>query len=505
LRISVNAYATDSNFIGRSDTIHIAETDTIASIPEFDPLNAVPSVTAAGPLLARAGERIALEGSSLDRHGGRIQSWEWDIGGTGGFIRAEPDAPWTFTVPPDALGEIHCILRVTDDDGNPALDTVSIAIDPDPFEGFSPRWGDIHTHSSFSRDFRDPAREQLSAPCVDDTACGISKGPAYLFGNARGRGLGFVVITDHAEDLTAQEWEETISAVQSSEEPGSFIPFLGYEFCDSVGGMESCSNAVFPSASGGKVIADSSLLRQDTRSVAEFVDGEDAMWTLLQRTDPDAIGIVAHPPERTSWEFGPPRRRMIIGAEYSSTGGSPQEPRHCQKSVIEGLRRGVRLQIMGGGNDHHGQPGRAALTAALTRELTREALWEAFQKGRTYATRGERLRMHFDVDGRMMGEDYLATTGDSGRRELRLAARIVSPGTPLQSITFNRIMDAERKSIATVWADSDSLFVVALDTLYAGESALYWVEASLHGQNPEFGSEGWTTPVWVEAAQPSAP
>ena len=66
------------------------------------------------------GNTITLHGTAMDVYG-EIVKWEWDIGATGTFVTGND----YLTVIPD-LPDLIYILRVTDDDGNTALDTITI-------------------------------------------------------------------------------------------------------------------------------------------------------------------------------------------------------------------------------------------------------------------------------------------------------------------------------------------------------------------------------------------
>ena len=71
-------------------------------------------------------DTVRLHGSATDRFG-YITSWAWDIGNTGTFItKSRGD---TIIVAPSSENLNYlCVLRVTDDDGNVAKDTVKIIV-----------------------------------------------------------------------------------------------------------------------------------------------------------------------------------------------------------------------------------------------------------------------------------------------------------------------------------------------------------------------------------------
>jgi hypothetical protein len=86
----------------------------------------VPVAEAGQDTVIVMGERIDLHGSASQKFGS-IVKWEWDVGNTGNFIQTstgEHSAP----APARPDSNYKCILRVTDDDGNTATDTVETPI-----------------------------------------------------------------------------------------------------------------------------------------------------------------------------------------------------------------------------------------------------------------------------------------------------------------------------------------------------------------------------------------
>ena len=72
---------------------------------------------------------VELHGSATDGFG-YIASWAWDIGNTGTFV-VMSGGEATFTAPASENLNYRCVLRVTDDDGNTAKDTVRIIVRQD--------------------------------------------------------------------------------------------------------------------------------------------------------------------------------------------------------------------------------------------------------------------------------------------------------------------------------------------------------------------------------------
>jgi hypothetical protein len=510
-RIYASAYGDDGALLGRTDTAEFRGDAGDIELPFLDPTGAFPVARASvSPGIVGAGEHIVLMGSARDPFGGTIDKWEWDVGSTGSF-RHTLDSVLVVEAPHHPVEDLRCVLRATDPDGHTGLDTVTVKViraDPSA-HGFRVLWGDMHGHSAFSTDYRHHGHSKDGdQECPGSEGC--QSGADGYFANALAEGLDFAALTDHAEDLTASEWEATREAVRAHFRPGVFVPLLGYEYCDSVGTLESCYNVIFPD-DDGTVYAGRSLGKVDSDDVAIYLQGEHELWPRLRDAHPGAFALVAHPPPGTRWEYPPLKRQFVLGAEIASTGGGPDpwESRICKSPLLDGLRQGLALQVFGGGNDHEGRPGRAALTAALVRDHSREALIEAFHARRTYATRGSRVALSFEVDGMIMGSEIiLEATGPDDRRPVRLAAEAVSRGARIRSLSFHRIGGGERRPIHVSTRLDHAVEAAAIDTVGPGETAVYWAEVLLEGQSDRYEAEAWTSPVIVrrpEAAVVAAP
>ncbi|MGW8180829.1 MAG: DUF3604 domain-containing protein, partial [bacterium] len=76
----------------------------------------------------------------------------------------------------------------------------------------------------------------------------------------------------------------------------------------------------------------------------------------------------------------------------------------------------MKVGFIAASDDHTCRPGltypdsgmttRGGYTGAYAKELTREALWEAIWARRVYGTTGERIIVHVESDGHLMGEEY---------------------------------------------------------------------------------------------------
>jgi len=103
----------------------------------------------------------------------------------------------------------------------------------------------------------------------------------------------------------------------------------------------------------------------------------------------------------------------------------------------EAVRRGLRMGLIGGSDDHRGAIGdsvltvrdisfssHCGLTCVYAKELTRDAIWDAIMKRHTYATNGPRIALAFTLGEAIMGDEVCLPVGS----ELRFAFTTVCDG-----------------------------------------------------------------------------
>lgn len=80
-------------------------------------------------------------------------------------------------------------------------------------------------------------------------------------------------------------------------------------------------------------------------------------------------------------------------------------PRDDRNTVYAGLRQGKRFSFAASTDHHAGYPGSYGdgKIAVLADQLNRESIWEAINKGRTYAVTGDKIQCEFYADNSPMG------------------------------------------------------------------------------------------------------
>lgn len=293
-------------------------------------------------------------------------------------------------------------------------------------------WGEIHTHTNLSDGEGDPEQN---------------------FELAR-RGLDFWSMTDHAYDsvvfsldyrkrgegrkILNDEWPALQRLCRQCEEPGEFIPFLGYEWTHFSQGhhnvyyydydqpirMPSTLQELYAALSGVEAFV-------IPHHVGYPVGACGKDWSIHdERLSPFVEIFSCH---------GACEKADTI--EPLSAAGSWMGPGATGGSVQEALSRGYRLGIMASSDSHGGHPGShgLGLMAVYAEELSRRALWEAWRRRRIYGVTGDRIELDFSINGRPMGSVLETGTGaGTGPRRIHVRARGWDPIDEVTVLKNNR-------------------------------------------------------------------
>lgn len=344
--------------------------------------------------------------------------------------QVEPDHPFTVTVKAEDRWGNLCdgyggIVELRGAEGLPDRYTFR----PEErgvhrFEGLVARAEGIHYVTA-----RDPDRH-LSATS-NPIQCGPLAGAYRLFwGDIHGQS-GETVGTGTAEgyfrfarDVAAMDfcahaandfqvsqahWNDLSRQVKAFHQPGRFVTFLAYEWSGTTpaGGDH---NVYF--------LRDDQVIRRSSHwQVADRSDSANDRYplsALLQefRGNPEVMVIPHVGGRHANLEFFEPSLEPVL--EICSTHG------RFEWLLEEALRRGYRVGVIGGSDDHTGRPGasrgtagslcvQGGLAGVYATSLTREGVWEAIRSRRCYATTGERIILWVEADGHPMGAEFTAT------------------------------------------------------------------------------------------------
>ena len=236
-------------------------------------------------------------------------------------------------------------------------------------------------------------------------------------------------------DRHTEMWPKTKELMAAANNDGEFVAFLGYEWHSAEFGDRS---VLYPNGNGELVLAGhiDELTAHAKKSGAILV--------------PHHIGYKCGLPGRgINWDAVDESVSPIIEI-YSEHGGAERDrgpwpyirhtngPRTTFNSLQYGLSIGKRLGVVASTDDHFGYPGAygEGLAAVYAEERTRESVWEALRARRTYAVTGDRIELHFKLNGAIMGSSLLRT----GKRHVEVAARGWDDIATIEVLRNNRVI-----------------------------------------------------------------
>jgi len=175
-------------------------------------------------------------------------------------------------------------------------------------------------------------------------------------------------------------------------------------------------------------------------------------------------------------------------------------------SVRLALDRGYKLGFIGGTDTHRSEPASSflphnmfippedfytpgifqdyfGLGAFLSKELTREAIYDALKSRRTYATTGDRILLHFSINGNIMGSEITA----SSPPKIRIKVRGTDAISQLDIIKNGKSV-FRKKNLPDVidleWEDKD----------FRPEDGESYYYLRVRQENKQM---AWASPIWV--------
>ncbi|GAB4313181.1 MAG: hypothetical protein Kow0059_04230 [Candidatus Sumerlaeia bacterium] len=305
--------------------------------------------------------------------------------------------------------------------------------------------------------------------------------------------MDFASLTDHdtfvGNTLVESEWEQIKEITTHFNDPGRFVTLYGQEW----------TTARYPRGAGHKCIYH---IRPDIPLWDHLDPGADTSQKINALAREWGAIVIPHHIgwTGTDWEnFDPAVTPVVeivsVHGVFEHMGNGPIPHRGGTRGcfVQDGLARGLRFGLIGG-NDCHGliwhhriafkrDPFLCGWMGVLAPELTREAIFQAIKKRRCFATTGVRMRVEFEINGAMMGEEVQISEAPRVRVDVTS-----SPESELKWIEIVR----NNETILRYGGEGiRSFFTFTDDDAPAGES---WYYLRIQCED---GNMAWSSPIWV--------
>ena len=361
----------------------------------------------------------------------------------------------------------------------------------DPYAGLRPYAGDIHVHTGL-------AIYQVLHP-EDPHSIGT---PDEVIDAAESRGLDFVVLTDHSNNMndprgvawreetgnlftlpdgrkTASEWENLQSAVGRRNKPGRFLVFLGIEYTRGTTKTASPGHklGIFPGSTLPRYCSNF------PHNIGDCLTGQDFLVFVREQ---EGVAVTAHP----CADWGPSdwseHGDVVTGVELVA--GQCEFAANGYNDALK--RLGYRVGARGSSDSHHFEVGTNDKTICWAPELTREAILSAMRANLCYYADEFPVTLKLDVNGAPMGSSVV----DQGTGLSIRATAHSDFQTEMDHIEL--IHDGEvllRRDCEDAEYDD-----CALETYILSDTAGYYY-VGLSGQSGR--RLAISSPVWVRAAE----
>ena len=369
----------------------------------------------------------------------------------------------------------------------PSTQPFQTARQPLSVDGYQVYFGDIHTHL-----------------LMDDGWTGTAD-QFYAFARDR-RKLDFAAYTPHAESnkLLGSEVALVQRIAAQFNQPGRFVGIPGWEWTQGdfkvpQEGHKHVLNETEDQPFFSAMEADSDNSKELTRlmkSTTGIMFAHHVARGATGGTNFDTIDTAVEPDMEITSHWGRFEFFGNPGRTVDETPGS---------SVQDGWRRGLRVGVIGGSDNHDLFMERGtALTAVLASSLDRHSIFEALRRRRCYATTGEKILLDVRVNSAPMGSVIRS-------KRAPLVSVHVTGTDVLEKVEIVKFWKSAPDPFPTVYAVSPGGKQAAFewkDLQFEGNAAYYVrvsqradpriVNKKSFGSATSFPNEmAWSSPVWV--------
>jgi len=268
-------------------------------------------------------------------------------------------------------------------------------------DGMDIYFGDLHNHSSYSDG---------------------QGNPADAFATARANGLDFFALTDHSNQLTAEEWQDMLDQANTATVNGEFVGLRGFEFTHPRGHINVFDTDTYIRES-----------HPDYNTLEEFYS-----WLAAQ---PTAIGQFNHPvkTEELNWNFDD----FVYNASADEKMCLRETPGYPANQYLLSLDAGWHVGTLGNSDTHQANWGSWRFMGLVASSLTEDAVLEALRARRTFFVYDRNFAVVMQANGHWMGSvisntttiDFTITAYDPDPTDPILALVLYDNGIPMTATT----------------------------------------------------------------------
>jgi len=290
--------------------------------------------------------------------------------------------------------------------------------------------------------------------------------PEWAYAYARDTaGIDILAVTDHAEGLTAAEWDDCLEQAEAATDPGEFLGLRGFEWTPN-NAYGHCN--VLNSNDYISSLADDSV----PESLYAFV-----------RREPEAIAQVNH-------IAGAYLRRFAYSASADSSFCLGEGQVVCYNNYYIPLDSGWRIGAACADDAHQGKWGASRfLTGVWADSLIKESVLDALRKMRTFGTESRRASIRFTA-----GDSWQGSTIPTGTIQFDIT---VQDEDTADRFTIVKLMTNRRVVGDSVVVNSNHVEWHPTVTVSSDDRSYYYVLAFINDTVPV-----WSSPIWVEDPPP---
>ncbi|HHT35775.1 MAG TPA: CehA/McbA family metallohydrolase [Firmicutes bacterium] len=331
-------------------------------------------------------------------------------------------------------------------------------------------WGDIHRHSVVSK-------------CIPEHDGSYADHIKYA---VAARKFDFYSIIDHDDQITAREWKDYLSFMDSVNQDGKFVTLYGFE--GPLASVRGHLNFYF---------LDRESALYGFYQIREMKTFKEICANLRSAGFTDRIYSIRHfHADKLPYKDIFDSETALFDPEFDVAMEVVQGRGYAPKTIKELLSRGFKFAFVGG-SDHNRPPGHPkggvgiyeqALTGLWAPDLSRKSVFAGLKERSTFSTNGARLAVLLKVNGTFMGKT--AVNHPKNKIEVK-----VYPTTEVNEVRLIRDGEVvavcdERTSEPKVYEFEDQ-----------AETCRYYFVEVIQESEGELNYPGiaWTTPVWIKA------